>query len=324
MKLIITIDTEEDNWDSYTPAGSTLRNIGRIPAIQEVFDRYGARPTYLVTYPVASDPECAAMLGGILESGRCEIGSHCHPWNTPPFEEETNPKNSMMCNLAEDLQYRKLTSLHEVIKKNFDIEPVSFRTGRWGFNGGTARSLARLGYRVDTSVAAYVDWSVYHGPDYSKFSPRPFRFTPGEVLKEDPAGQMLEVPATVGFLQGDFAAANRVFRLASSPQLRNLRILGVLNRLNLLNKVWLSPEISEAKSMIRLADLMGENGYSVLNMMFHSSSLMRGLTPFVHTAEDERKFLDNIEEFLKYAQYSDIESIKLSDTLSLLTNLKNI
>ena len=105
MKLIVTIDTEEDNWGSYNPTGNTVENIGYIRELQELFDKYDVKPTYLLTYPVATDDNSVSLLRGVMERGGCEIGTHCHPWNTPPFKEQTGPKNSMLCNLPSNLQY---------------------------------------------------------------------------------------------------------------------------------------------------------------------------------------------------------------------------
>jgi hypothetical protein len=39
----------------------------------------------------------------------------------------------MLCNLAAELQYRKIRTLHELIGTRFGVRPVSFRAGRWGY-----------------------------------------------------------------------------------------------------------------------------------------------------------------------------------------------
>ena len=82
MYFIISIDTEEDNWNTpFNPP--TLENIRRIPIAQELFDKYSIRPTYLVTYAVVCESQSVSVLKPILDAGRCEIGTHLHPWNTP-------------------------------------------------------------------------------------------------------------------------------------------------------------------------------------------------------------------------------------------------
>lgn len=314
MRLIITIDTEEDVWDGYNVPDPPVTNIGRIPFLQELFDEFGARPTYLITYPVATDRKSVSILRSIRERGGCEIGSHCHPWNTPPLKGKVNNRSSMLCNLESGLQYEKMNRLHNVIKDGFGMSPVSFRCGRWGYNRDVAVNLKRLGYKVDTSVAAFVDWSVYDGPDFSKMGPGAFRFSTDNIYAEKAGGELLEVPATVGFLQKDFARSNRMLRSFTRTPLNRLRLYGLFYRLNLLNRVWLSPEYSGSRDMIRLAKNMRSNGYGIINMAFHSPNLYAGMTPFVKSADDEKAFLKKIREFLSFARDEKIEMITLSET----------
>lgn len=319
MKLVITIDTEEDNWGQFASTGQTLENINRIPYLQEMFDTYNVRPTYLITYPVAIDNKCIALLGAIEKSDRCEIGMHCHPWNTPPFEEQTNAKNSMLCNLPADLQFKKLSFLHNTIVNNFEIMPVSFRSGRWGYNQSVAESLIKLGYKVDTSITSYVDWQQDYGQDFSDVSPRPFRFSHENIFEEASDGRLLEVPATVAYLQRNFALCNALSKFLSRKPVSRLRFIGILDKLHLLNKVWLTPEMSDSKTMIKLAKCMMKKKYKILNMFFHSATLKAGLTDYIKSKDDETRFLKNIKEFLVFARNSGIESIKLSDSLKLFS-----
>jgi hypothetical protein len=313
VKLIITIDTEEDNWAHYRTTDNPVENIEKIVQLQALFDRFEVKPTYLVTYPVATNPRSVAILKAILDAGKCEIGTHCHPWNTPPFEEEISERNSMLCNLPEDLVYRKLECLHEVISNNFDVLPVSFRAGRWGFGSSVARSLARLGYLVDSSVSPYVDWSVYHGPDFSAFPLRPYRFDLDDILTPRADGALLEIPATVGFLQGDFARCQKWTKACETNISKKFHLKGILSRVGLLENAWLSPEQSNSKTMIRLARHIEKMKLPCLNMSFHSTSLVAGLSPFVRDWEDERIFLQNIKELLIHASKSDWTAVLIKE-----------
>ncbi len=313
MKLIITIDTEEDNWGDFSPTGYTLDNINRIPALQDLFDEFNVKPTYLLTYPVATDKKSISIFKKILKQDKCEIGTHCHPWNTPPFEEETNEKNSMLCNLSVDLDFRKLRTLHNVIRKNFGITPVSFRAGRWGYNKNVARNIYKLGYKIDTSIIAYTDWTASYGPDFSDILPKPFRFSIKDITSELSNGQMIEVPATVDYLYRNLGLSNILFKLFARNPINKMRLIGIFNRLNLLNKVWLSPENSDSKDMVKLAKSMKRKNYNLINMFFHSSTLKAGATPFVKTSDDEKQFLQRIREFLIFARDAGIESIKLCE-----------
>jgi len=318
MKLVITIDTEEDNWGGYDAKEYTLANILKIPALQDLFDRFSVKPTYLITYPVATDEGSLSILRGIQEGNRCEIGTHCHPWNTPPIEEEKTEKNSMLCNLPSDLQYKKLNVLHETIRKNVGVAPRSFRAGRWGYGRDVAKNLHALGYKIDTSISSYTDWTCYHGPDFSDASPRPYRFSLDDIFREAPGGPMAEIPATVGFLQRDFSSSNALLKKLSRKPVSKLRLVGILSRLRLLNKIWLSPELSDAKNMIKLTKRMIKNNYTLFNMSFHSTSLKAGLSPFVRTEEDEKEFLKRIGDYLAYAKDEGIQSSMISESTDLV------
>jgi hypothetical protein len=317
-KLIITIDTEEDNWGCYDPNTYTIGNIERIPGLQQIFDDFNAKPTYLITYPVAISHRAISILKPIYDEGRCEIGAHCHAWNTPPFENGNQRENSMLSNLPVDLQFKKIKTLHETIQSNFGIDPLCFRSGRWGYSATIAGHLKKLGYKIDTSITPYIDWRENAGPDYTHVSPQPYRFSCENIFEEAENGELIEIPATIGFLQKNFTVSNFLFNLMKMKPFNRLRLIGVFHHLNLLNKVWLSPEFSNSEEMIRLTRRMMRNGYQIINMVFHSSSLQAGLTPFVKTAEEERKFLQSIKDFLSFTRENGIESIKMSDAVSLI------
>ena len=70
MYLVITIDTEEDNWGNFSPNGYSLENINKIPALQELFDEFNVKPTYLLTYPVATDKTAVSIFKKILKTGQ--------------------------------------------------------------------------------------------------------------------------------------------------------------------------------------------------------------------------------------------------------------
>ena len=230
MKLVVTIDTEEDNWGSLRLTHYSFDNIARIPALQEMFDRFNVKPTYLMTYPVATDEKAVGILAEIAAADRCEIGAHCHPWNTPPLAEENTAANSMLCNLSSASQYAKMKSLKETIEAAVAVDPLSFRSGRFGYDTGVARNLQRLGYKIDTSISPYMNWTSDHGPDFTRISPRPFRFSSDDALEECATGELIEVPPTIGFLQRDFARRNYIFNAVTRGPISRLRLAWLLAR----------------------------------------------------------------------------------------------
>lgn len=312
MKLIITIDTEEDNWDRYSTTENPVGNIKEIPKLQKLFDEFEVKPTYLVTYPVATSKGSIEILKKILEEGKCEIGMHCHPWNTPPFEEEINEFNSMLCNLPERLVHKKLSTLHETICKNFGIVPVSFRAGRFGFGPAVARSLCLLEYQVDTSVTPFVSWEDYQGPNFSEFNPELFNIFFNHQTTTDEKNSLLEVPVTIGFTQDNFKRSIFMMKTLDNKIARKFLLPGLFCRLGLLNRIWLSPEMSDADSMIKLAEQMHKNNYPCLNMTFHSTSLLAGLSKFIHK-DKENDFFNNIRKFLMFCSDKDWNSQTLTE-----------
>ena len=202
---------------------------------------------------------------------------------------------------------RKLENLHARIVEQIGVVPVTFRAGRWGFSESVARSLHRLGYAIDTSVTPGVDWSEEHGPDYSHAPITSYRFDPSDYLTPAPSG------AAAGSSSDDRLLAGTPRVAAPDPQgaarvaaARRLRLTGLLDRTHLLNFGWLSPEPSDAASMIRIARRALRNGVRTLNLCFHSSSLLPGLSPFVRTNDELADFLQRIEDFLRFAAESGI------------------
>jgi len=324
MHLVITIDTEEDNWGDYTNTSYSVENIKRIPSLQKIFNEYNVIPTYLVTYPVATNRESIAILKNLLQQGKCEIGMHCHPWSTPPFEEERNPYNSMLCNLPYDLQRKKLGTLHETIVRNFGIRPTSFRAGRWGYSASVATAISELGYAVDTSITPFTDWTEYHGPDFSKMTPQPYRFRIPDVFKSLNDGEMTEVPASIGYLQNNFDWCGSIDQRLNQKLGRILRLKGILFKLNLMTKVWLSPETSDAFRMMQLTSVLISKKFEVVNMFFHSTSLMAGLSFFVKTKNDERQFLNSIREYFTFTTEAGLRPVKLSEAGDVIRRARSL
>ena len=166
----------------------------------------------------------------ILNEGRCEIGTHCHPWNTPPLAEERSEYNSMLCNLPQTLIQDKLFTLDHAIQNWIGIKPTSFRAGRWGFDTKVAHTIHALGYTIDSSVTPLVSWQLYHGPD-CEFAPHEnYRFDPAEIFRKAESGAILEVQPTIGYLRGDQGFCRAIRRKILNSRLSRLHLLGLLGQ----------------------------------------------------------------------------------------------
>lgn len=221
----------------------------------------------------------------------------------------------MLCNLPVELQLRKLEILKNTISKNLGVNPVSFRAGRWALGNNVARAIHKLGFKIDTSVTPYTEWTKWHGVDYRNCTPRPYRFSSEKILKSNANGELLQVPATIAFLQKNHQLCGWLSRVVDTNVMKKIHARGILYRLNILNKVFLSPEIATGQSIIQLAKRMKNLGFDVLNLFFHSTTLLPGCSPFNNNPNEEKIFLQHIEKFLEYAASEGIESIMLKDLL---------
>src|SRR5437867_1184575 len=318
MKLIVTVDTEEDRWGNVRASHYGVENVRALLDFQKLCDELGVKPTYLVTYPVVTDESAAAILRALLEDGNCEVGAQCHTWNTPPFEEPESKRNTMLSNLSQDLQHKKMAVLRDAIERHLKISAVSFRSGRWGYSQSVATNLAKLGCKVDSSITPFTDWTSVGGPDFSAVEPRAFRFSADDIFHEAPDGELTEIPVTIGYvgwLSSDMRWCNAVQRVVQRKRFARARLAGIFSKANLIRKVWLSPETSDIAEMIRLARRLNNQGYRFLNLTFHSPSLRAGLTPFVRTQHEEQQLWENVRRFLSFARESGIEAVTLRDAI---------
>lgn len=290
--LVVTIDTEEEGlWGGeFRAQGNTVLNTAGIPRFQELCDRHGVLPSYLVDTPVVEDDRSVEMLGAFLRDGRCEVGAHLHPWCAPPFEETPDARNSFQCNLPEELQREKLRRLTEGVEGRFGRRPTSFRAGRYGLDIVGARILEELGYEVDSSVIAFEDFSGEGGPDFSVAPWTPYPVGGDDLLVPVTEGGLLEVPVSVA-IGSDRFERRQAWRLRLSVRpWRWLRLVGLLDRAGALRRTKLSPEQAGSGDMCRLVDSYLDQGAPCVVMLFHSSSLVPGLSPYVPDEEALERF----------------------------------
>ena len=292
-RLCVVIDTEEE-FDWGRPLSRESRAVTAISAqdrAQAVFRKFGIVPTYVVDYPVASDPAAVERLKSFADRGECDIGSHLHPWVNPPDEEAVTPRNSYPGNLPAMLERDKLLRLTETLERAFGHRPTVYRAGRYGAGPNTAEILTGLGYRVDSSVAAYGDFRDDGGPDYSLHSPQPYWL--------DERRSLLEIPVSCG-LVGKLRGLPQLLRLARAPLPNKLRAPGILARLGLIERIRLSPEGIDLEDQIRLTESLVQDGQQVFVYSYHSPSLEPGHTPYVRNEADLEDFLQRMEGYFSY------------------------
>jgi peptidoglycan/xylan/chitin deacetylase (PgdA/CDA1 family) len=297
LHLLVGIDTEGDNqWDAAARRHQRFENIYALPRLHDLFARHGVRPTYVITYPVASDPRSAEVLRALLARGDCEVGAHHHAWETPPCSDEDIQRHPYASTLPRAQFEAQLQTLTAAIADAVGRPPVSYRSGRFGFAAAHVAALERLGYQVESSVAPLFFESHKGGPDFVEAPLRPY-FLAYDSATRPGCSALLEVPVSAALnrplprrLQYAYARAPRPYTTK-----RLLRAAGLL-RLR-----WLRPSYSSFEDMVSLARDLARWQQPVLNVLFHSSEAIVGGSPYNRTSAELDAFFDRLNRFLAYA-----------------------
>ncbi len=291
--LVAVIDTESEFlWSAGVSADEgSVHSIEQLKRAQDIFDRYGLRPCYVVDYPVVSNRESAETIKGFLAKG-AEVGVHLQPWTTPPLVEPKNSWHAFPGNLSANLERQKLAYLANAVKQTFGINPRTYKAGRYGISRASLRSIEDFGFDIDLSVAPTFNYKGAGGPDFSLFSASPYWF--GHARK------LLELPTTSDYVGLLRAFGTPLWRLSETGWMGKTRFRGALDKLGLLSRIRLSPEAYSAPEMIRLTRVLLAKGCRYFTLSFHSSSLQPGFTPYSKTEADTDRILAELESYLDF------------------------
>lgn len=273
--FIVTIDTEEDfDWNmAFRREGFGLESVSRLPDCQRFFRRYNVIPVYFIDYPIATSAEAIAALAPAAQRGECTIGLQLHPWVNPPHEENVSLYNSFCGNLPRELERSKIYALRDAITDGFGVTPRTFRAGRYGLGKNTIALLAAANIVCDTSVRSGFTYRAGGGPDYHDAPLKPFWWPEG----------VLELPLTTMFRGLGAKALQPVYHKA----VRSSTAMGsILARTGLIERIALTPEGIPVERALKAVDLAVDAGLPVINLSFHSPSLMPGKTPYVQSECD--------------------------------------
>jgi peptidoglycan/xylan/chitin deacetylase (PgdA/CDA1 family) len=304
MKLLVTIDTEE-NWEGPgSLAIPNVSNVYEIPRLQEeYFDEFGIKPVYLVTFPVATDSKCIDILKMLYRKGKCEIGAHLHNWNSSPFTEKDVFEKSYQFRLPYNVEKQKIKDLTDVIEKNIGTRPVSFRAGRWGADGETIKILLELGYKIDLSITPLTDHSQYDGMNFMDAPFDPYFPSVRDITLPDTGSEnrtVLEIPVPYGFSRPNFEMLGDIYKYLLKRCPRFLHIMGLLYKLNLLKKIRLSPELSSFREIKELTNACLARKTPVLHLTFHSSMISAGNSPYAKDKKERDRRLKILRDSIEY------------------------
>lgn len=311
-KFIITVDTEGDAlWASEIHAAPTTGNASCIPRFQQLCEKYGFQPVYLINYEMIEDQALTQYLSGKAAEGLCEIGMHMHAWNSPPefpLIASSNEKRGLpyVTEYPLDVMEEKIRFLTDLIQERTGVRPVSHRAGRWSTNEEYLKLLAKLGYQADSSVTPHVNWNALpgytehsRGSDYSGFPETPY------VLSEDKESRLWEVPMTI------------------ADSMRYIQWPARFNAAQIRSSLRIALKGEHTWMRIMKNDIQGQlcclkrNRADYAMFMLHSSELLPGNSPYFPTVEATERFWKNMDYLFQKAA-EEYEGITLQNYVRLL------
>jgi peptidoglycan/xylan/chitin deacetylase (PgdA/CDA1 family) len=297
LSLLVGIDTESDNqWALEQRQRPTFANLYALPALHALFRRHGVRPTYVITWPVATDPRSADVLRGLRDSHTCEIGAHHHAWETPPSVPEDMRRHRYALDLPADQFDAQLDALTTAIHEAVGERPVSYRSGRFGFSAAHVSSLERAGYLVDSSVSPLFYEAHKGGPDFADAPVHPYYLAYDRPTRPGSSG-VLELPLSAALHR----RVPHALAVAYARAPWNYATRRVLRKLGLARVLWLRPSYSSLEDMQALARRLADAEVPLLNLLFHSSEAIVGGSPYNRTQAELDAFLDRLDRFLAFA-----------------------
>jgi hypothetical protein len=303
---VVSLDTEVDksrDWRVSSPA--TFRSVtSGIPRVlTPLFERYGVRPTYLLSPEVIEDEESADALAALGHTA--ELGTHLHHEFIEPGR--THQRATMQGRRADGVQselsraveLEKLANLTTLFSARFGRAPTAFRAGRFASSQHTLEILAGLGYLVDSSVTPGQRWRFSTtDADHRSAATAP------TVVRTD-CGPIVELPVTIA--PGSRLAP--LLRDAPAPfSLIGRTLLGAR-----AGYIWLRPSFTTGAGMTRLVSrLLDEGPASVLVMMLHSMEICPGASPYAQDAAGVERIVDNMRQVFAWCDANDVEFSTMS------------
>lgn len=165
------------------------------------------------------------------------------------------------------------------------------------------KQLASLGYKVDSSFRPYsrvqfknntiVDaWGVYHQPYFPDFA---------DFKKTSSQREFLELPVTL--VQPVLQKLPKRLVMYMGNYHHPVRKLIRKLKIN-IDEQWLRPQRHGLDHLCTISDWVVANTpkkqVPVLNMMFHSSELTPGTSPYCATTEDVEDYLNTLDGYFSY------------------------
>lgn len=322
MKIyfLVTIDTECDkrhDWSIRYPF--EFRNIMEaVPErLQPLFNKYGVKPTYLLSPEIIANQACVKVLKGL--EGVYELGTHLHGEYIEPHSNWFAPHtDEFQADYTYEIEHEKLKNLTKLFQDTFGYTPASFRAGRFGLGPHTLRILQQLGYKVDSSIYPFsIIQTIKHNFNYYYFPVKAYYPDLADYSHTSVERTILHVPLTVH---------NRLFqrlpRSLGKVLSQSSLTTGILKKIagrSTVKTFSLRPSTNSFDQMKKVVlahiNLHNEDEPVFLNMMFHSNELVEGCSPYPQTQDEVQALLDRIGELLTFVK-DKVNFITMSESVS--------
>lgn len=283
--FIVTVDTEGDDlWNWSRGENIKSENASYIPKFQELCEVYGVKPVYLVNYEMAMNDHLVNYLKPKFHENKCEIGMHCHAWNTPPEYdiEEKYLGNPYITEYPFDIMYQKMKYMTDILEQKFEHKIVSHRAGRWASNPEMFSILKELGYKVDCSWVSHMNLLSIEGAT----TKTGFDYSHIENKIYEPIEGIIEVPMTSMKLH----------------HCEGVRLRSKIKHMIIGEQVWLRTAVTSVNLMKQIIDKLNAEENEYIEFMIHSSELMPGGSPYFKDDKAIEEHFKSLSDIFKYAQ----------------------
>jgi hypothetical protein len=304
--LLFSVDAEPDDpdWKGLGTGPWTHENLRGLAGLRARLKAFGVKATWFVSHSTAAAGVLERELGPDLADGSCEIGSHFHPGDTPPFAAvpaAVRGGGDNAAALPDGALEGKFASLHAALSARFG-PPRSHRAGAWTLDARLAGLLRRYGYAADSSVTPGVSWKANGRPSYLGAPMRAYRLGTGDPAVPGAEGPW-EIPVSIRSPRRlpDPLARTLFGSFLTMPLASRGRAAALARLLRPPAPRWLRPAFADAEAMRETAENLESEGAEYLHAMCHSNELWPGASPYCRTGADAARFFSRLEGFFAWA-----------------------
>jgi len=296
LYLLVGVEVETcAQRETAMPLDQRTEHLSALTRLHTLMQKCRVRPTYLVTYPVATNADAASLLREMRAGRDCEVGAYHHAWETPPYSDEDVRRRPYPLQLPADQFAAQVAFLRDAIGAAVGEQPFSCRSGRFGFSASLVSDLERAGYRVESSVVPLLRERHVGGPDFVGAPPTPYF-----LAYDDPTvpgtSNLLEIPVSAALNRKVPAAIARLYGRAPRPDVTRR----LLERLGVARVQWLRPASSTLGDMCELARRLKHDNVPLANLVLNSKEASVGTSPAAEPTQDLDRFFSRLGDVLAF------------------------